>query len=75
MNEKIKSILAKCSQESIDGPYANKYVDQAKFADLIIKECISCCEVVEKVEWIDPPTYELGVKACKVKIQTHFGVK
>jgi hypothetical protein len=39
MNERIKSLLVQCTQESIDGQFANPYVDQEKFAELIVREC------------------------------------
>jgi len=40
MNKRITELLAQATQESIDGPFANPYVDQKKFAELIIKECV-----------------------------------
>jgi hypothetical protein len=40
MNEKIKELLAQCSTESIDGPEYNDWVDQEKFARLIIQGCL-----------------------------------
>lgn len=85
MNERIEE-LKKQAMIRVNNPTVNSAgkvihdnweegISISKFAELIVKECMTCCDIVEKVEWIDPPTYELGVKACKVKIQTHFGVK
>ena len=39
MNKRIRELLAQCTQESIDGPFASPYVDQEKFAELIVQEC------------------------------------
>lgn len=39
MNERLKALLVQCTQESIDGQFANPYVDQEKFAELIVREC------------------------------------
>ena len=39
MNERIKELLLKCQTESIDGHMHTRYVDQDKFAELIIAEC------------------------------------
>ncbi len=40
MHKKINEILVKCIQPSIDGEFSNNYVDQEKFAKLIIEECL-----------------------------------
>lgn len=40
MNERIQQLLAQCQQESIDGPEYPRWTDQAKFAELIIDECL-----------------------------------
>lgn len=79
MNERIRELA---DSVMVSQPYrpGNDFIiftqdEFDKLAKLIIDECMNCCDVVSAVEWIDPPTYELGVKACKVKIQTHFGVK
>ena len=80
MNERIQALIEQATiSRVITGPEVFTtppiYFDKVKFAELIVRECMSCCDVVEKVEWIEPTTYEFGVQACKVKIQTHFGVK
>lgn len=82
MSERIKELAEQAKIEFTYDPtetpmraFAECWEDDLeKFAELIVRECIACCNVVEKVEWIEPPTYELGVRACKVKIQTHFRV-
>lgn len=70
--EKLATETVKCG---LNGSYTTERFSRKKFAELIVQKCMSCCDVVEKVEWIEPTTYEFGVQACKVKIQTHFGVK
>ena len=39
MNETIRKLLAQCKEESIDGPGYPDWVDQEKFAELIVFEC------------------------------------
>jgi hypothetical protein len=43
MNELISKFLHQCSSPSIDGDYNLDYVDQEKFAELIITECAKVC--------------------------------
>ena len=45
MNERIRELLAQCTQESIDGPFATPYVDQEKFAELIVRQCLKFVDV------------------------------
>lgn len=79
MNDRIKELARKANMVEVEyhpGFPDIKYpANFEKFAELIVKECMACCDIVGKIEWIEPPTYELGVVACKAKIQTHFGVK
>jgi hypothetical protein len=41
MNNNISKILAKCTQPSIDGDFSSPFVDQEKFARLLIEEVLS----------------------------------
>ena len=77
MNERIKELLIEAGvyECDVNDPEFVVSEEQKKFAELIVRECMSCCDVVEKIEWIEPPTYELAVTACKVKIQKYFGVE
>ncbi len=59
MNKRIRELLAQCTQESIDGLFANPYVDQEKFAELLVRECIQIvnvngsnleCEIVSDIK-------------------------
>ncbi len=65
MNKRIRELLAQCTQESIDGPFANPYVDQEKFAELIVREC---CEVAHCNFHVD------GVTLGSI-MKEHFGVE
>ncbi len=65
MNKRIQELLAQCTQESIDGPFANPYVDQEKFAELIVREC---CEVAHCNFHVD------GVTLGSI-MKEHFGVE
>jgi hypothetical protein len=67
MNERIQELLIQCTQESIDGSFANRYVDQKKFAELIIKEC---ADFVSN----DRQNDDYGVFVAN-RIKQHFGVK
>jgi hypothetical protein len=67
MNERIKELLAQCTQESIDGQFANPYVDQEKFAELIVREC---ADFVSN----DRQNDDYGVFVAN-RIKQHFGVE
>jgi len=80
MNERIKELLAQCTQESIDGPFANPYVDQKKFAQIIVQECIDKIEAYRipvgnsasgelACEW----TYA-ALKEIRDDIKEYFGI-
>jgi hypothetical protein len=67
MNERIKELLAQCAQESIDGSFANRYVNQEKFAELIVQEC---ADFVSN----DRQNDDYGVFIAN-RIKQHFGVE
>jgi len=62
MNERIRALLSQCTQESIDGPFSTPYVDQEKFAKLIVKECANIAAEQSAIK----PEY---------RIRRHFGVE
>ena len=74
MNERIKE-LAQQAGCSIDGMgYGEGNVE--KFAELIIRECIGCCEQVISdpvPESVD--TWLNGGEQCIQEIKQHFGVE
>jgi len=77
MNERIRELSKKavdyasaCEAEAWDGAY------ERKFAELIVRECIGCCEQVIS----DPvpksvDTFEQGGIHCMDEIKQHFGVE
>ena len=74
MNERIKE-LAQQAGCSIDGMgYGEGNVE--KFAELIVRECIGCCEQVISdpvPESVD--TWLNGGEQCIQEIKEHFGIK
>lgn len=74
MNKRIRE-LAKQAGCSIDGMgYGEGNVE--KFAELIVRECIGCCEQVISdpvPESVD--TWLNGGSQCIVEIKEHFGVE
>ena len=76
MNERIKSLLAKAHLDVMEdlGNIDTNYVAE-KFAELIVRECVGCCEQVIS----DPvpksvDTFEQGGIHCMDAIKQHFGV-
>ncbi len=82
MSERIKELLVQCTQESIDGSFANRYVDQEKFAELVVKECLSICQKVHdefesdgqkfNIDWMQR---QIAINICKSEIKQHFGIE
>ena len=72
MNDRIYSLLRKCTQESIDGSYANPYVDYGKFAELIIRECAMIVEGCERTDEVADGEYQDYEAASMLK--DHFGI-
>ncbi len=72
MNERIQALLAQCTQESIDGQFANPYVDQEKFAELIVKEC---ADIALKSGNIANKNISAKIESERIyhKIMDHFG--
>ena len=84
MNERIKELhdeaviytVGLCGQEHPDGPRSFQEVLDEKFAELIVRECIGCCEQVISdpvPESVD--TWLNGGEQCIQEIKEHFGVK
>lgn len=72
MNERLKALLVQCTQESIDGQFANPYVDQEKFAELIVKEC---ADIALKSGNIANKNISAKIESERIyhKIMDHFG--
>ena len=68
MNERIKELIKQATHvEEPDGLFLREVFDQAKFAELIVREC---AELVAGV-----PTDTMGYNTADQKIKQHFGVE
>ena len=75
MNERIKELYLHAFPPSLNDSTVCR-MSAEKFAELIVKECIGCCEQVIS----DPvpksvDTFEQGGIHCMDEIKQHFGVK
>jgi len=75
MNERIRAL----AEQATDDILGVKVLDQKKFAELIVGECIKCCDEIDdinktyrEVRLVDP---EFGPKECIATIKAHFGVE
>jgi hypothetical protein len=74
MNERIKQLLAQAHLDADNIKDTNWIAN--RFAELIVQECIGCCEQV-----ISDPVPELvdtwlnGGEQCIQEIKQHFGVE
>jgi hypothetical protein len=66
MNERIKELAQSCW---------DRRLDQEKFADLIIQECLLALEPNPMASAIDYDVEEKFYKRSADKIQRHFGIK
>jgi len=66
------------------GLHREWYIDNPeieKFAELIIRECVQCCDKVENDDDYDDYTPDCaigmrdGALLCKIEIKQHFGVE
>ena len=79
MNERIKELAEQAGYKHPDAvgmceDYA--YFDHEKFAELIVRECLGCCEQVISdpvPESVD--TWLNGGSQCIDEIKQHFGVE
>ena len=67
MNERIKELEAQCWEARMYGP---AWFNWEKFAELIVKECISVCENGWQGEFT-----ACGIKQCVNDLKEHFGVE
>ena len=81
MNERIKELMEKARYkeevfgDGFGGPNIVKKLDPEKFAELIVRECVRCCEQVIS----DPvpqsvDTWLNGGEQCIQEIKEHFGL-
>jgi hypothetical protein len=81
MNELLTNLAAQCTSESIDGPYATPYLDQEKFAMLIVNECLAQVHKIRTTIESHGPDKEArasAIRSCLIitgrQIENHFGV-
>ena len=79
MNERIKELAKQCWDERPEGQL---HFDSEKFAELIVKECISIveeqkeCLCEEQQYWSDHDYgYEMAVNDASIGIKQFFGVE
>ena len=87
MNERIRELRAQCAEESIDGPGYPYWVDQEKFALLIVKDCLDAIRNVEEQffngriatdDFVEKNRYAEGETVCRMvkhEIEMRYGVK
>ena len=77
MNERIQKLIEQATHvEEPDGLFLREVFDKEKFAELIVRECIGCCEQVISdpvPESVD--TWLSGGEQCIQEIKEHFGVE
>ena len=78
MNQRIQELAEQCRIEEYNqhGDLIEFGFDEEKFAELIVRECIGCCEQVIS----DPvpksvDTWLNGGSQCIQEIKQHFGVE
>jgi hypothetical protein len=81
MNERIEELLGQAYDEAVPETWTTLSSEQLgriyeKFAELIVQECIGCCEQVISdpvPESVD--TWLNGGEQCIQEIKKHFGVE
>ena len=76
MNERIEELSLQCIRYKLISEGARSDFDYKKFAELIVRECIGCCEQVISdpvPESVD--TWLNGGSQCIQEIKQHFGIK
>ena len=77
MNERIRELAEQARIKdhwSIDeARYLTNYLDEKKFAELIVRECVMLCDKV--YEQNDNVKIQAGATFCREDIKKHFGVE
>ena len=79
MNERIRELAAQCweprSHPNAQAAMGDRF-NTEKFSELIIRECIGCCErAISDPVPTSVDTWLNGGSQCIVEIKEHFGVK
>jgi hypothetical protein len=73
MNERIRQLVRQAGLDDADFPIENwDNVPLAKFALLIVAECIAICKDIDGEE---DAMAKCGRQDCAVEIREHFGVE
>jgi hypothetical protein len=75
MNKRIKELAA---QAWVDNDHLDAcgYTDLEKFAQLLLKECMTICGAIQGAgEFKNMPDFAAGAEKCKAVIKRDFGVK
>jgi len=77
MNERIRELAEQAGFYYTDktGFIAPAGCDPAKFAELIVQECLDACSRANEIRHFVPPTQEQVVLSCMREIEANFGVK
>ena len=75
MNERIKEILSRCQLESIDGPEYPRWTDLEKFAELIVRECVSIVAKRKDHAIDDGWNVDEAMSMAEMDLEEHFGVE
>jgi hypothetical protein len=72
MNDRIKELAEEAEMAANKGDHVDVKIMMAKFAELIVRECVSICQDVDGEDNIDARS---GRQDCAVEIREHFGVE
>jgi hypothetical protein len=77
MNQRIKELAEQAGFYYTDktGFITPAGCDPAKFAELIVGECLEACSRANEIRHFVPPTQEQVVLSCMREIEEHFGVE
>ena len=78
MNERIAKLYEEAIVLEGNGDYVAGELDPVKFAELIVRECVSQLELVRKYRYdrIQPlETQQTIIDECQYQIKQHFGVE
>ena len=79
MNERIQELLKKAqniaAKNHTPGGRAYEREIYVKFAELIVRECVSMCESVDEADIRYRYDYRRGVLDCADTLRQHFGVE
>jgi len=73
MNERIRELVRQAGLDDADFPIENwDNVPLAKFAELIVEECLEACSRANEIRHFVPPTQQQVVLSCIDEIERTF---